>query len=36
LTHTIPLTTHLFLLVVPALIAGAALLHYLRGFRRER
>ena len=36
MTHAIPPTTHLFLVVVPALIAAAALVHYLRGLRRGR
>jgi hypothetical protein len=35
-THAIPLTTHLFLIVAPALIAVATLLHFLRGRRRGR
>jgi hypothetical protein len=35
-THPIPLATHLFLAVVPALIAAAAFLQYLRGLRRGR
>jgi hypothetical protein len=35
-THAIPLATHLFLIAAPALIAAAALLHFLRGGRRGR
>ncbi len=36
MTHAIPLATHVFLVVVPALIAVAALVHFLRGSRRAR
>lgn len=32
----IPLSTHVFLVVVPALFALAAIAAYLRGGRRER
>lgn len=32
---TIPLTTHLFLLAVPAAVLAASLIHFLLGRRRE-
>ncbi len=32
----VPLATHLFLLAVPLVVSGAALLAYWRGRRRER
>jgi hypothetical protein len=36
MTAAIPSTTHLFLLVVPAVFAAAALYHFFRNAHRER
>lgn len=36
MTATVPLSTHLALLVLPAVVALAAIFHFLRGGRRER
>lgn len=36
MTLSIPLSTHLFLLAIPALIAGLSIWRFVRGGRRER